>query len=209
MQILPKSLERLLNELKKLPGVGPKSAARMAYFYLKLPKDDLLELSKLFVSLTEKIYTCEICCNYSDSKICKLCESKERDAYQIMVVEEPLDAISFEESGVYNGVYHILGGAISPVNGIGADELNYNELVERIVNLTEKDKEKKIEIVIATSPNMEGEATASYLVNLLSKYSESIILTSLARGLPIGGNIQYADQQTLRNAFDSRNAIKK
>lgn len=204
MQILPKTVLKLINEFQKLPGVGSKSAARMAYHYLKVTKEDLANIAEVFNDLGDKVFRCSVCCNYSDEKICNICTDDRRQKREILVVEEPLDAVAFEEATVFKGTYHVLGGVISPVNGVGAADLNIKDLMARVSELLEI-LDSQIEIILATSPTMEGEATGSYIKNQMEKFGESVLISTLARGLPSGASIEYTDKSTLSNAFLDRN----
>lgn len=197
---IPKSVIKLIEEFQKIPGVGPKSAARMAFYYLKGPSSSLKNLSNNLIEVSEKICKCSICANFTDNQsgICKICEDSNRDQNQIMVVEDPLDIISIEQTGSYGGEYHVLGGLISPVNGVGPDELSINQLLKRV------EQKERVEIIFGLTPNLEGEATVSYIAKKIEK-NKNVIVSTLARGLPTGADLDYADSQTIQKAYIGRN----
>lgn len=204
MKILPEKVVKLIDELQKLPGVGHKSAARMAYYFFKKNSSAIKQIGDLFYELAEDMYTCQVCNNISENEICNICASASRNKQQILVVEEPLDTIAFEDIGDFQGVYHVLGGVLSPVKGIGPNDISVDLLVERVNNLPEN---SQIEIIIATNPTLEGEATASYIQNLFYN-NKSITLTRLARGLPSGADLDYADKNTLQRALEGRTTFQ-
>jgi len=207
MAVLPRTVEKVIEEFSRLPGIGPKSAARMAYHYLRSPNKDATELAKVLKEMDENIHFCKQCFNVTDKEICDICSSKLRDRSKVCVVEEPLDVVAFEKSGVFNGIYFVLGGVISPADGIGAEELRFKELKDLITNLL-KEKEK-VEVIVATNPSLEGEATANYIADLFKKLlkEEKIELTRLAMGLPTGADLEYADRLTLKRAIEGRRNI--
>ncbi len=207
MAVLPRTVEKVIEEFSRLPGIGPKSAARMAYHYLRSPNKDATELAKVLKEMDENIHFCKQCFNVTDKEICDICSSKLRDRSKVCVVEEPLDVVAFEKSGVFNGIYFVLGGVISPADGIGAEELRFKELKDLITNLL-KEKEK-VEVIVATNPSLEGEATANYIADLFKKLlkEEKIELTRLAMGLPTGADLEYADRLTLKRALEGRRNI--
>ena len=185
--------------MSKLPGIGPKSAQRLAYHFIKLPKSEVLELSSSLIELKDKIIYCDICQNLSDENPCSICTNNQRDHKLICVIEEPLDILAFERTGSYNGLYHVLHGVLSPINGIGPNNLKINELLNRIkVNNID-------EIILATNPSIEGESTAMYIQDIIGDLVPKI--TRLARGLPVGGDIEYADQMTIMRALQGRQEI--
>lgn len=197
--LYPKSLEKLIEEFRKMPGIGPKSAQRLALYFLRLQdyeKDNLIQALK---ELKEKITYCSICFNISETNLCAICSDKRRDNSTICVVEQPQDVIAFEKTKVFKGVYHILQGVISPLDGINPEDLRIKELLERI-----KMNEVK-EIIIATNPNAEGEATAMYLTKLIKPLS--IRITRISYGLPVGSDIDYADEVTLSKALEGRKEL--
>ncbi len=201
MNSLPRSIIKLIHEFQKLPGVGPKTAARMAYFYLKNSKTYLNNLSELLVEISKKVVKCKECSNYTDKEdgVCEICSDTSRNQDQIMIVEESLDLVSIEEAHIYFGKYHVLGGVISPVNGIGPEDLEIKLLKERI----SKNKSTQIEVIFALTPNLEGEATVSFIQKKL-KDIDNLKFTILARGLSTGTDLDYVDSQTLSKAFDGR-----
>lgn len=189
-------LQRLVEQFERLPGIGSKTAQRLAYFVLNLPKEQADEFAKAITEAHEKIKYCEVCCNFSDQDKCPVCRSSRRDKSVICVVETPRDAIALEKTGEYNGTYHILHGSISPLDGRGPDQLKIKELLSRLNDDTVK------EVIMATNPTVEGEATAMYLSRLL--HPMGIKITRLAYGIPIGGDIEYADEVTLARALEGR-----
>lgn len=201
MQTLPKSIERLINELSQLPGIGPKTASRLAFYLIRNNLVDAKSLGEAFINLKEDIVYCSTCHNIADQDPCRICEDKLRDQSILMVVEEPLDVIALERAG-FGGLYHVLGGHISPLDGIGPNELQIISLVERV-----KEPSQIREIIIATNPNVEGEATATYLVRALSSTDAKI--SRIARGLPMGGDLEYADELTLVKALEGRSEVLK
>ncbi len=208
MSVLPKSVENVINEFSKLPGIGPKSASRMAYHFLRSPNKDATQLGKSLIEMDEKTKFCSLCFNVTDQEICDICSNQQRDSTQICIVEEPLDVVAFENSGIYNGLYFVLGGVISPADGISASELRFGELEKRVNDLV-KEVNKKIEIIVATNPSLEGEATASYIQDIFNNlYKEGKIqITRLAMGLPTGADLEYADRLTLKRALEGRRDI--
>ncbi len=192
-------LSRLVEELQKLPGIGPKMAARLAYYVLRLPEAEARSLAEAITAVKEKVTLCPICQNLTDITPCAICRNPERDRSTICVVEEPLDLLAIERTRQYHGLYHVLHGAISPMEGVGPDDLKIKELLERL-------KSGQVnEIILATNPNLEGEATAMYLQRLIAPLG--IKVTSLARGLPVGGDLEYADEVTLSRALEGRRQL--
>jgi recombination protein RecR len=189
-------VQELIDELGRLPGVGPKSAQRIA-FYLLQTEDDLAErLAKVLIEVKERVRFCDICGNVSEQDRCNICRDVRRDQTLICVVEESKDVQAIERTREFRGLYHVLGGAISPIEGIGPDQLRIKELMARLSNPDIK------EVILATDPNLEGEATATYLSRMLS--TMGIPVTRLASGLPVGGDLEYADEVTLGRAFSGR-----
>ena len=189
-------VSRLIEELSKLPGIGPKSAARLTYYLLRIPEAEARALAEAIIAVKEKTVLCSSCQNITDSNPCAVCASKERDHSIICVVKEPLDIMALERTGRYRGLYHVLHGVLSPMDGIGPDDLKIKELLQRL-------KAGSVsEVILATNPNLEGEATAMYLQRLLSPFG--VRLTRLARGLPVGGDLEYADEVTLTHALEGR-----
>jgi len=189
-------MAQLIEELTKLPGIGPKSAQRLAFHLLRSSEIQAKALAEAILGMKEKIIYCSTCQNISETDPCLVCESAERDTTKICVVEEPLNTLALERTGSYKGLYHVLHGAISPMDGIGPDDLRISELMNRL-----QAKEVQ-EVILATNPNLEGEATAMYLQRLIEPLE--ITVTRLARGLPFGSDLEYADQVTLLRALEGR-----
>ena len=187
---------QLIDELSKLPGIGPKTAQRLTYFMIRMPENNALALSEAIKAIKERIKFCSICHNITEQEICELCSNPSRDQSRICVVEEPLDVLVLERTRSFNGVYHVIHGVISPLNGIGPEDLKIPSLIKRV---TEKSVE---ELILAMNPNLEGEATSMYIHNLTSDCISKI--TRLARGLPAGGDLEYADEITLSRALEGR-----
>ena len=187
---------RLIEEFHKLPGIGPKSAQRLTYYLLRMPAAEARALAEAILEVKERITFCSACQNVTDVNPCRICASDRRDRTMICVVEEPLDILALERSGSYQGLYHVLHGAISPMDGIGPEELKIEELLSRLRS------EEVQEVILATNPNLEGEATAMYLTRLLRPLGPKV--TRLASGLPVGGDLEYADDVTLSRALEGR-----
>lgn len=200
MKEAPKStaaaINRLTEVLSRLPGIGPKSAQRLAYHLLKASEEQVRELSEALMSVKQKTRRCRVCCNIADGEVCLICGSPVRDKSRICVVEQPQDMLTLEHTGVYKGVYHVLHGNISPAEGVGSDDICIAELMSRLEGGGIE------EIILATNANVEGETTAMYLQRLISPLG--IKVTRLARGLPFGGEIEYADDVTLSRALENR-----
>ncbi len=196
MKGFPKSMSELIKEFGKLPGVGPKSAQRLAFFLLKSDERFAKELSEAIINVKKNVKSCKICNNLSDAEICEICQNVSRDKAVICVVERPGNVISIEKMGQYHGLYHVLLGALSPIDGIGPKDIKLHDLFQRVK------KEKIKEVIIATDSNTEGEATALYTVKLLK--SLPVKVTRIASGIPVGANLEYADQATLQKAFRGR-----
>jgi len=201
MKILPQPIQNLIDELSKLPGIGTKSAQRLAFYLLRCPDQDINNLAQTIGNLKKKIKFCEQCFNLSEQNLCPICRDPERDKSMICVVEDPLDIVALEKTGEYKGIYHVLHGVISPVDGLGPEQLKIKELISRI----KQNKDKMKEIILATNPSLEGEATAMYLLRQLKPLG--IKVTRIARGLPVGGDLEYADEITLTNALKGRTEI--
>ena len=187
---------RLIQELNKLPGIGPKSAQRLAYYLLRAPEEQTRLLADALLSLKQKTTLCSICFNVTVSTPCSICCSDQRDRSRICIVEQPQDILALENTKIYNGLYHVLHGAISPTEGVGADALKIKEFMQRLQGGS------VAEVILATNPTLEGEATAMYLNKLISPLS--IRVTRLARGLPFGTELEYADDVTLTRAIEGR-----
>lgn len=200
MKEAPKStaaaVNRLTEVLARLPGIGPKSAQRLAFHLLKASDEQVKELADALVAVKQKTQRCRICCNITDADICSICASPVRDQNRVCVVEQPQDMLTLEHTNVYKGVYHVLHGAISPTEGVGSGDIRIAELLARL------EGGKVTEVILATNANVEGETTAMYLQRLISPLG--IKVTRLARGLPFGGEIEYADDVTLSRAMENR-----
>jgi len=192
-------VQDLIDELGRLPGVGPKSAQRLAFHLLTVDTADARRLARAIVELKERVRFCARCFNVSEHEECRICRDSRRDPTLLCVVEEPRDLMAIEKTGEFRGRYHVLGGAISPIDGRGPDQLRVRELVARLGG------EEIAEVVLATNPNIEGEATASYLARLLK--SMGIRVSRIASGLPVGGDLEYADEVTLGRAFSGRRDV--
>lgn len=199
MNATAEPVARLIEELCKLPGVGPKTAQRLAFFLLRSPDDQARDLARAIIEVKERIIFCSRCFNITESDPCRICADESRDASQICVVEEPLDILAVERTRSYRGLYHVLHGAISPMDGIGPEDLRVRELLGRLQGDTVR------EVILATNPNLEGEATGMYLARLISPLG--IKVTRLARGLPVGGDLEYADEITLTRALENRQRV--
>ncbi len=196
----PGPVIRLIEEFHKLPGVGPKSAQRLTYHLLRMPADEARALAEAILEVKERITFCSTCQNVTDSNPCRICGNERRDRSMICVVEEPLDILAVERSRSYQGMYHVLHGAISPMDGIGPEDLKIEELLGRLRS------EEVAEVILATNPNLEGEATSMYLTRLLRPLGVKV--TRLARGLPVGGDLEYADDVTLTRAMEGRQEVQ-
>ncbi|MDQ1287305.1 MAG: recombination protein RecR [Actinomycetota bacterium] len=192
-------VQDLIDELGRLPGVGPKSAQRIAFHLLQADPTDIRRLVEVLVEVTEKVRFCSLCGNVSAQELCRICSDARRDPSVLCVVEEPKDVVAIEKTREFRGRYHVLGGAISPIEGIGPDDLRVKELVTRLAS------DDVTEIILATDPNLEGEATATYLARLLKPMG--LRVTRLASGLPVGGDLEYADELTLGRAFEGRRLL--
>ncbi len=205
--ILPKSIERVIEALGRLPGIGPKSAARLTFYLLNRSDQDISEFSSALLALKADIVRCRLCNNFtisSEKKLCDLCQNPERSNDEICVVEEPLDVVAVERTGQYTGRYHVLGGAISPIDGIGPENLKIKELLERCRAGERQPKE----LILATNPSLEGEATAIYIRQRIEELGlDQIKVTRIARGLPVGSEVEYADEVTLGRAIEGRREL--
>lgn len=199
MAYYSETVANLIDQLSKLPGIGPKSAQRLAYYIMKSPDDEAQALARAISEAKEKVSFCQICFNVTDEKICNYCSDPRRDDSVICVVQEPRDIVSIEKTGEFKGRYHVLQGAISPIEGIGPEELRIEELLKRL------QEGKAKEIIVATNPNIEGEATAMYLAKLIKPLG--IKVTRIASGLPVGGDLEYADEITLGKSLEGRREI--
>ncbi len=201
MSLLPEPIHNLIHALERLPGIGPKTASRLTFFLLRAPDDLAQELANALLAIKTATGLCQTCFNITlaDQTICSICADERRDASSICVVEEPLDVLVLEQTGAFQGRYHVLHGLLSPIEGIGPENLKIRPLVERVKNGGIN------EVIVATNPSMEGDATALYLHQQLQPYG--VRLTRLARGLPVGGDLEYADQNTLLRALAGRQEI--
>ncbi len=192
-------VQDLIDELGRLPGVGPKSAQRIAFHLLQADPVDVRRLAEILVQVKEKVRFCAVCGNVAEEETCRICRDPRRDASLLCVVEEPKDVVAIERTREFRGRYHVLGGAISPMDGIGPEQLRTRELMTRLADGS------VLEVILATDPNLEGEATATYLTRLLRDLG--LRVTRLASGLPVGGDLEYADEVTLGRAFEGRRAV--
>ncbi|MCU1420383.1 MAG: recombination protein RecR [Microbacteriaceae bacterium] len=193
-------VQELIDELGRLPGIGPKSAQRIAFHILQTESFDVTHLAEVLMTVRDKVHFCEICGNVTEQETCNICRDPRRSHATICVVEEAKDVVAIERTREFKGLYHVLGGAISPIDGIGPDDLRIRQLVQRLADGT------VTEVIIATDPNLEGEATATYLSRLLMHLG--LRITRLASGLPVGGDLEYADEVTLGRAFEGRRLIE-
>ncbi len=189
-------IQDLIDELSRLPGIGPKSAQRLAFYLVKAPPDEAKRLAEAIVRAKERIFFCRECGNVAEGDLCRICRDESRDRSVLCVVEEPKDAATIERAGVIKGRYHVLGGAISPLDGIGPEDLRVEELLDRV------ERDGVSEVILATNPNLEGNATAMYVAALLKPVGVKV--TRLASGLPVGGDLEYADEVTLSQALEGR-----
>ncbi len=199
MAYYPEPVARLIDALQRLPGIGPKTAQRLTFYMLKRPPEEVRELGDALLAVKEKITYCRTCFNVTDEDPCRICTDPRREQDVICVVEEPNDLLAMERTGEFRGRYHVLLGALSPLDGIGPDDLKIRELLRRL------DGRETTEVILATNPNVEGEATALYLAKLLRPLA--VRITRIARGLPVGGDLEYADQVTLSKALEGRREI--
>jgi recombination protein RecR len=192
-------IARLIEQLAKLPGVGPKTAQRLAFYLLNLPKDEVAKLTNSITNARETVRYCSVCCNLTDRDPCSICSNTSRDTSIICVLEQPRDVVAMEKTREYRGLYHVLHGAINPMEGVGPDDIRVRELVARLGNGQVQ------EIILCTNPTTEGEVTAMYLARILKPMG--LRVTRIARGLPVGGDLEYADEVTLTKALEGRREI--
>ncbi|HEX8297937.1 MAG TPA: recombination mediator RecR [Rubricoccaceae bacterium] len=222
MHLTSETVEALVEHLSKLPTVGRKTAQRLAAFVLKMPREEVVELARALVAAKDKVKQCSVCFNVTDNDPCPVCQSERRDRGVICVVEEPSDVLALERTGDFRGLYHVLGGAISPLDGVGPDDLHIRELVARVASslaptgrVSEPDGEAEDdgtgderpktavrEVILAMNPNVEGDTTSYYVSQLLAPFG--VVVTRIARGLPIGGDLEFADEATLSRALEGR-----
>ena len=201
---IAKPLAKLIESFQKLPGIGPKTAQRLGFYLLHVPQAELDHFAEALSSLKKNTVLCTICRNVSEEDPCPICTNVKRDTSQIMVVEQPLDVIAFERTGRFEGIYHVLHGAINPLDNIGPEEIFIGDLIKRV----SEDGDKLREVVIATNPTMEGDATAMYINKKLQNDGNSNLkVTRLGMGIPTGADLEYADETTLREALDGRREI--
>jgi len=193
------SLARLMAQFQKLPGIGNKTAQRLAFFVLKMPEAEVRNFASALVEARAKLLTCSRCGNMTDKDPCHICTDPKRDTNRICVVQEPRDILAMERTNEYRGQYHVLNGAISPLDGVGPDDLNIKTLLQRVK------EENPEEIIVATNPNVQGEATSMYLAQILNPLGVNV--TRIAHGLPVGGDLEYADEMTLSRALEGRTKI--
>jgi len=195
----PEPIAKLIDSFSRLPGIGPKTAARLAFHVLRMKEDDVIDFAKALVSVKRNLHYCTVCCNITDVDPCRICSDKSRDASVICVVQESRDLVAMERTKEFNGQYHVLQGAISPMEGIGPDEIRIADLLKRLSDETVQ------ELILATNPNIEGEATAMYISRLVKPFG--IKVTRIAHGLPVGGDLEYADEVTLSKALEGRREL--
>jgi len=197
---IPKALERVVESFERLPGIGPKSAQRLGFYLLHVPQSDLEDFAEALINLKKNTKMCAICFNIGTTELCDVCADPERDVSIVCIVEDALDVLAFERSDKFKGVYHVLHGVVDPLNSIGTDDIYIPQLMNRI-----REKESGIkELIIATNPTMEGEATAMYIVKGIKNEELGIKISRIGRGLPVGADIEYADEVTLGRALEGR-----
>ncbi len=201
---VPKALINLIESFQKLPGIGPKTAQRLGFYLLHVPEHELAEFGEYLKNLKKGTVLCSICKNVSEGDPCTICLDERRERNVLMVVEQPLDVLAFERSGKYKGLYHVLHGAISPLENIGPDEIYITPLIYRLTN---GEKATVMEVIIATNPTMEGDATAMYLTKKLKEISSTLKVTRLGMGIPTGADLEYADDVTLTQAIEGRREL--
>lgn len=195
----PEPIAKLIDAFTRLPGIGPKTAGRLAFYVLRMREEDVLDFAKSLVNVKRNLHFCSVCCNITDVDPCRICQDKGRDASVICVVQESRDLVAMERTKEFHGFYHVLHGAISPMEGIGPDDIRVAELLKRLSD------EQVQELILATNPNIEGEATAMYLSRLVKPFGLKV--TRIAHGLPVGGDLEYADEVTLSKALEGRREL--
>jgi recombination protein RecR len=205
---LPEPVQTLIDTFSRLPGVGPKMAARLTFYLLQKSSFDVSRFISALEGIQQGLRPCEQCGHISTEELCSVCQENGRNAAQICVVENSLDVIALEKSGSFNGLYHVLGGVLSPMDGIGPDQLRISSLVHRIEMRSEANE--KTELILATNPSLEGEATAAYITQQLQAFADkgTLTISRIARGLPMGSDIEYADPTTLARALEGRNTVQ-
>ena len=204
MALLVEPVARLVEAFARLPGIGPKTAQRLTYYVLRAPEQEARTLAAALVAVKEQVRLCERCFNFSDAPLCSVCTDEARDQRRVCVVEEPLDLLALDRTGEFHGLYHVLHGAISPIDGIGPDRLKIRELLDRAAQARDEGAPWE-EVILATNPTLEGEATAMYLAERLDGLAGSV--TRIARGIPVGGDLEYADDVTLIRSLQGRRAL--
>lgn len=206
---LPKAIQDLIDVFSRLPGIGPKMASRLTFHLLQKSEYDIVRFIDGLEGIRQGLQDCVRCGNIAEAEYCSVCLDEDRDQYQICVVEGPLDVIALERTEAYHGLYHVLGGALSPIDGIGPDQLRIQLLLDRLQEL-QKEPKAKIELILATNPSLEGEATATYIIQALQRPSEAgkVEVSRIARGLPMGSDVEYADPTTLLRALEGRKIIQ-
>jgi recombination protein RecR len=195
----PEPIARLIQSFTRLPGIGPKTASRLAFHVITMKEDDVIDFAKALVSVKRNLHYCSICCNITDTDPCRICQDKTRDPSIICVVQDHKDVVALERTKEFNGYYHVLQGAISPMEGIGPDDIRLKELLNRLTD------ERVSELILATNANIEGEATSMYVSRLIRHFD--IKVTRIAHGLPVGGDLEYADEVTLSKALEGRREL--
>jgi recombination protein RecR len=195
----PEPIARLIESFTRLPGIGPKTASRLAFHVITMEEDKVIDFAKALVSVKRNLHYCSVCCNITDTDPCRICQDKSRDPSVICVVQDHKDIVAMERTKEFNGFYHVLQGAISPMEGIGPDDIRLKELLNRLSD------ERVMELILATNANIEGEATAMYVSRLIRPFG--IKVTRIAHGLPVGGDLEYADEVTLSKALEGRREL--
>lgn len=195
----PEPIAKLIDSFARLPGVGPKTAGRLAFHVLRMKDEDVSDFARALINVKRNLHYCSVCCNITDIDPCRICQDKGRDPSVICVVQEPKDLVAMERTKEFTGYYHVLHGAISPMEGIGPDDIRIAELLKRLSD------ERVQELILATNPNIEGEATAMYLLRLVKPFGLKV--TRIAHGLPVGGDLEYADEVTLSKALEGRREL--
>lgn len=195
----PEPIAKLIDAFSRLPGIGPKTAARLAFHVLRMKEEEVIDFAKALVNVKRNLTYCSVCCNITDTDPCRICSDKTRDVSVICAVQEPKDVVAMERTREFTGHYHVLHGAISPIEGVGPDDIRIAELVKRLGD------DRVQELILATNPNIEGEATAMYLSRLVKPFG--IKVTRIAHGLPVGGDLEYADEVTLSKALEGRREL--
>lgn len=205
---IPKAIQNLIDSFERLPGIGPKTAQRLTFYLLHVPQGELDKFANSVQSIKKETFLCSICANIDEQNPCSVCEDAKRDRSIVCVVEEPLDVLAIDRSGKYNGVYHVLHGKIDPLNNIGPDEIYINQLIDRVKAASAQGFGEPREIILATNPTMEGEATAMYIAKKLREQTtnnkQQLTITRIGRGLPTGADLEYADDTTLQRAMEGR-----